>query len=124
MQAHQQSTSGVVTRAMDLEQLKSQITLLTALKRRATPIASWYIDNDPRRDGPSASFNRRFRALRWVLDRQALDRREEAFEHVHRYLMNEVRPTTRGVAIFAARRASLPCRRASVWPRTQTVGSW
>jgi len=100
MQAHQQSASGAA-QAIDREQLSSHIRTLISLEETETPIVSWYIEHDPERDSTSASFNRRVRALRWVLRGQELDQCEETFERVQRYLTNEVRPTTRGVAIFA-----------------------
>ncbi len=71
MQAHQQSASGAA-QAIDREQLSSHIRTLISLEETETPIVSWYTDQC-----------------------------EETFERVQRYLTNEVRPTTRGVAIFA-----------------------
>ncbi len=107
MQAHQQSTSGAVAHAMALDQLQIHIRTLITLEETDVPIVSWYVDRDLRRGGASASFNERVRALRWVLRGQELDRFEETFERVQRYLANEVHPTTRGVAIFA-RAGTLP----------------
>jgi len=86
---------------MELDQLRSHIRTLITLEETDVPILSCYIHRDVGRNGSSPPFERRARAIRKVLTGQELDRFEEAFERIQRYLAEEVRPATRGVAIFA-----------------------
>ena len=101
MQVQQESTSGAVAHAMELDQLRSHIRTLITLEEMEVPIVSCYVHRDDGRNGSSPPLERRGRAIRKVLTGQELAHFDEAFERILRYLRTEVRSTTRGVAIFA-----------------------
>jgi len=103
MQATQMTQpSSAVTHAMELSQLQTHIRTLIMLEEDEAPIVSCYVHRAiGRNDSGPPLFVRRVRANRKVLGGQQLDRLEEAFERIQRYLATEVRPTTRDVAMFA-----------------------
>lgn len=103
MQAKQMTQPrGPVNNRMDLSQFHKHIRTLITLDETEAPIVSCYVHRGAGRSGaPSHQFDRRVTEIRRVLGSQELDRFEEAYERVQRYLATEVRPTTRGVAVFA-----------------------
>jgi len=87
---------------MELSQLQTHLRTLITLEEDEAPIVSCYVHRAIGRNGSGPPlFERRVRAVRKVLGGEQLDRFEEAFERIQRYLSTEVRPTTRGVATFA-----------------------
>ncbi len=103
MQAtHMTQPSGAVTQAMELPQLQAHIRALITLEENQAPIVSCYVHRAVGRNGlRTALFEQRVRSIRRVLGGHQLERFEEAFERIQRYLSSEVRPTTKGVATFA-----------------------
>jgi len=101
MQIHQESTNGAMAHAMELKQLKSHIRTLITLDETEAPMVSCYVQRDPGRNGSILSFERRDRAIRTVLRGQELLEFEQAFERIQRYLATDLRPATRGVAMFS-----------------------
>jgi hypothetical protein len=102
MQARQEVTSGAVGLVMELDQLRTHIRRLITLEETAAPVVSCCVHRSGGRNGaPPNQFDRRVRTIREVLGGNELDRFEEAYGRVQRYLAAEVRPTTRGVAMFA-----------------------
>ena len=101
MQVHQQASNGVVAHAMELNELRSHIRTLIKLDETEAPIISVYVHRGVGRNGSNPTLERRARAVRRVLNGQAVGHFEEAFERTQRYLATEVRPTTQGVAMFA-----------------------
>jgi len=93
---------GAVFPAMELSELQTHIRTLITLEEDEAPIVSCYVHRTVGRNGSGPPlFERRIQAIRKVLGGTELDRFEEAFERIQRYLSTEVRPTTRGVATFA-----------------------
>ena len=100
--AHMTRASAGVTQAMEVSQLQAHIRTLITLEEDESPIVTCYVHRAiGRNDSGPPLFEGRVRAVRGVLRGQQLDCFEEAFGRIQRYLAKEVRPTTRGVAIFA-----------------------
>lgn len=99
---HMTQPSGAVPEAMDLSQFQTHIRTLITLEEDDAPIVSCYVHRAAEgNDSQPHVFDRRVAVIRKVLGGQVLDRFEEAFERVQRYLATDLRPKTRGVAMFA-----------------------
>ena len=102
MQARQEVTGRAVADAMELGQLRSHLRRLITIEETEAVIVSCYRRFSVGRTGLQPPlFARRVRSIRNVLSGQERDHFEEVFERIQAYLATEVRPTTRGVAIFA-----------------------
>jgi len=98
----QDASGPAAHRAIDLDQLRNHIRTLITLEESAAPLISCYLDLVVGRHGLQPQrFDRRVRAIRQTLSGQDRERFDEALERIQVYLDREIRPKTRGVAIFA-----------------------
>lgn len=93
--------SGAVSHAMELSQLQTHIRTLITLEEDEALIVSCYVHRDVNQKAPSTPFEGRLRMIRKALAGQELDDFEERFGRIQHFLATEIRPTTRGIAIFA-----------------------
>ena len=102
MQVRQEVASNTLARAIDLDQLRSHIRTLITLEETEAPVLSCYLRCHAGRNGNQKhTVERRVRAIRKTLVGQPLKCFEESVEEIMRCLATELRPTTRGVEIFA-----------------------
>ena len=87
--------------ALELEQLRKHIRTLVTLEETAAPMLSCYIRRGAVPPDASAQFRLRIRAMQSVLRDSERDAFDEALVQIKHYLATEIKPTTRGVALFA-----------------------
>lgn len=101
MNTQQMTRREAVGHTMGLAELKAHIRTLITLEETEAPVLSCYVNRDFVQDSPRFTLEWRVQAVRRVLERDEREPFEVAYECIQRFLGNEIRPTTRGVAVFA-----------------------
>ncbi len=86
---------------MDLGTLRQHIRTLAALDETNSPVVSYYLNREHNVFNNRLELAERARILSWSLWGRARPDFAEAMKQIEEYLNNELRPETKGVAIFA-----------------------